>query len=195
MAQLMSFLSTLVTIYMMIVSFRIILTWFSWMGGGSLQNILARITDPYLNWFRRFSILRIGYMDFSPIAALAVLSLINRIFSTIAFYKTITLGIILVMVLEMFWSAVSFLIGFFIIVLVLRLIAHLARFDIYNRFWRIVDTISQPVCYKINRLLFKNRIVNYTSSLLVSIAGLGLIYLVLRMFVFVVAGALARLPV
>jgi YggT family protein len=195
MAQLMGFLSSLVSIYMMIVFFRIILTWFSWIGRGSLQNILATITDPYLNWFRRFPILRVGFLDLSPIAALAVLSLLNRIFSTLALHGTISIGIVLSMILQMLWGAVSFLIGFLIIVFILRLIAHLTRVNTYSQFWRIVDAIFQPVSYRINRILFKDRIVNFISSVIISVVGLVGIYLVLRVFVIFVSGVLARLPI
>jgi len=195
MAQFMGFLSSIVSIYMMILFFRIILTWFGWIGRGSFLNILARITDPYLNWFRRFPIFRVGFMDLSPVAALAVLSLANRIFSTLAVHGTITVGIVLSLILQMLWSVTSFLLGFLIIVCILRLIAHLGRFNTYNQFWRIVDTIFRPVSYRINRVLFKDRIVNITSSCLVAVACLGISYIVLRVLVGFAFGVLARLPI
>jgi len=195
MARLLGFLSSLISIYMMIIFFRIMLSWFSGMRSSGFLDILNKITDPYLNWFRRFPILRVGYLDLSPIVALGVLSLVNRIFSTLARYGTITLGIILALLLQALWGAASFFLGFLIVVLVLRIIAHLARVDMYGPFWRIVDTISRPVLYKINRILFKDRIVNFTVSLIISTLGMGLIYLLLRIIVIFAAGALARLPV
>jgi len=195
MAQFMGFLSTLVSIYMMIIFFRIILTWFSWVGRGSFQNILAKVTDPYLNWFRRFPFLRVGFLDLSPIAALAVLSLVNRIFSTLAFHGTISIGLILAMTLQMLWGAASFLIIFLIVVFILRLAAHIGRFNTYNQFWRIVDAIFQPVSYRINRILFKDRIINFTYSCLLSVASMGVIYFVLRFLVLFLSRALAGLPI
>ena len=194
MPQLLGFLSSLVTIYMMIVFVRIMLSWFSWMGRSPLQNFLARITDPYLNWFRRFR-LRIGVIDLSPILALAVLSFLNHLFITLAYHQTISLGIILAMLLQMAWGVVSFVLVFLMIIFALRLIAYLARFNTYNPFWRIVDAIYQPVSYKVNRTLFKNRIVAFTSSCLISVACLGVIFLGLRFLVVLISGALARLPI
>ena len=194
MSQLMGFLSSIVSIYMMIVFFRIILSWFSWMRGGRLQEILAKVTDPYLNWFRRLP-LRVGFLDLSPIVAIAVLSLVNRLFATIALHQRISLGIILMMVLQMAWSMVSFLLIFIMIVFALRFIAYVARFNTYNPFWRIVDNIYQPVSFRINRVLFKNRIVAFRSSCLISLASMGVIYLGLRFFVLIASGALAALPV
>ena len=191
----MGILSFLVSVYMGIIFIRIILTWFTGIGEGSFQNMLARITDPYLNWFRRFPILRIGNLDLSPIVALGVLSVVNRILGTIAVYNTISLGIILAMVLSIAWSVVSFFLGFLIIILILRLVVHLVRLDSYNPFWRIIDGISRPVLYKINRLLFRDRIIGFTASVIISIAGLGIVYLGLKFIVALVSGMLVRLPI
>ena len=195
MRPLMNFLSVIVSIYMMIIFVRIILTWFSWLGNSGFLDILARITDPYLNWFRRFSFLRVGFLDLSPIVALGVLSLVNRIFSTLAYYGTITIGIVLAMILQALWGAVSFFLGFLIVVLVLRLIAHFARQNLYNPFWRIVDTISRPVLFRINRILFRNRIVNFGTGIVLSTAGMVILYLILRFLVSFVSIVLAKLPV
>jgi len=192
---LMSILSTLVNVYMLIVVIRIMLTWFSWMGRGGFFEILCRITDPYLNWFRRFTFLRVGFLDLSPIAALGVLSLVSRIFSTLAYYGSITVGIILAMTLQVLWGAVSFFLGFLIIVLVLRLIAHFSRQDLNKPFWRIVATISQPVLLKIQQILFKNRIVNFRNGIIISIAVLGLLYVALRILVSFLSAVLLKLPI
>ena len=192
---LIRILSFLVNIYMMIIFFRILLTWFSWMRNSQALDILSRITDPYLNYFRRFTFLRIGYIDLSPIAALGVLSLVNRILVSLAFHGRISIGILLALVLQALWGAASFILGFVIIILILRLAAYLLKSDMSGSFWRIIDTIAQPVLYRINRIIFKNRIANYMSSLLISISSLILIYLALRILVLLVSGLLVKLPI
>ena len=194
MQQILGVVSFLLGIYMVILVFRIILTWFSGMGRSGIEDFLARITDPYLNWFRRFSFLRVGFMDLSPIVALGVLSLVNRIVNMLARYGRISLGIILALTLQALWGAVSFVLGFLLIVLILRLIAYLTRQDSGSPFWRIVETISQPVLFRINRLLFRGRIVNFMTSLIISIAGLVLAYLFLRILFSFVSMALSGLP-
>jgi YggT family protein len=188
------FLSFAINIYMFLIFIRIILTWFSWMRDGGVQEFLARITDPYLNWFRRFTFLRIGFLDLSPVAALGVLSLVNRVLTTLAQYGRITLGIIMALILQAVWGAVSFILGFVLIILILRLIAYLFKLDVSGAFWRIIDTISQPILYRINRIIFKDRIANYLTSLIISIASLILISLGLRILIFIVTGMLVRLP-
>jgi len=194
MSRIMSFLGFLINIYMMIIFIRIILTWFSWMGNSKFQEILTKITDPYLNWFRRFEFLRIGFLDLSPIAALGVLSLVSRIVTTLARYGTITVGIILAMILQAVWGAVSFFLGFLIIILLLYLIAGLTSQDISNPFWRIIDTISRPVLLKINSIFFKDRIVKFQTRIIISVAALGILYVILSILVSMVSAILARLP-
>jgi YggT family protein len=193
MSQIMYILGTVVSIYMLLAVIRIILTWFS--GNVRVPDILCRITDPYLNWFRRFTFLRIGHIDISPIAALAILSVANQIFYTLAQYGTITLGIILSLVIQAVWSAVSFFIIFIIIILVLRLIALLTNRNTYSTFWRIIDSISKPILYRINRLLFKGRIVDFRAGILVSIGIMVVFYLLLMMGVSFLLELLARLPI
>ena len=195
MTQLLSMLNFAISIYMVLIFFRIILTWFSWTGNSGLLDFLARITDPYLNWFRRLTFLRMGFMDLSPIVAIGVLSLINRLISSIALHRAITIGIILSMVLMLIWGVVSFILVFFIIVLLLRLACHLSRQSVYGTFWRIVDSISQPVLYRINRIIFRDRIVNFPISIIVSIASLGICYIAIRYLVVFLSGLLAGLPI
>jgi YggT family protein len=194
MRALFNMLGALTSLYMLAISVRIILTWFSGNTYGRPVEILSRITDPYLAWFSRLG-LRAGFVDLSPIIALAVLSMANRIFSTLAVYGAITLGIILAMVLQSLWSAIQFILLFFIIVLVLRFIAYIGNRNIYSFFWRIVDAISQPVLFRISRIFFGARIIHYRTSLILSIAILCAVMFVLRLAIPLAVGFLARLPV
>jgi len=194
MAQILNLLSLFLNIYMLIIFFRIILTWFPGFGNSGVINVLSAITDPYLNWFRRFTFLRLGFLDLSPILALGVLSLVNRIVGMLASYGSISVGIVLALALMAVWGAVSFIIGFLILVLILRLIAFLIKQSGDNPFWNIIDTISQPVLYRINRIFFRNRIVKHITSLLVSIIGLAIIYMALRLLFALISMALVKLP-
>jgi len=191
----MRILAFLVNIYMIILLIRIVLSWLHGLRTGGLQEFLVKITDPYLNWFRRFPVLQVGFLDLSPVVALGVLSVVLRILRTLAIHGRISVGIILTIALIAVWSAVAFFLGFLIIVLVLRLIAHLINHDGTNTFWRIVEAISQPVLYRINRFIFRDRIVNYLSGIIISIVSLGLIYLVLRIIVSILAAMLVRIPI
>jgi YggT family protein len=190
----MNFLAFLTGIYMILIFLRILFSWFSGAVYGGPVEIIKRITDPYLNWFRRFSFLQAGFMDLSPIAAMAVLSFINSIFFTLGRYGSITVGIILVMILSSLWSALSFILGFFILILGLRLAAYLTNRDIYGGFWKIIDTIAQPLLYRINRIIFRGRLTNYLTGIILSLAVLLVLTVGMRFLVAWISLLLLRLP-
>jgi YggT family protein len=185
---------------MLVIFIRIILTWFSGVNYGRPVEFLRRITDPYLNWFRRFRFLRMANLDLSPIAALAALSVAHNIFVTLSDYGRITLGFILAMVVSVLWSAASFILLFLLIVLVLRFVAYLTRRNVYgayspiDAFWRVVDSLSRPVIYRINRIIFRNRLVRYHTGLLTSIAVLAALRFGLGFLAQAGAAFLSRLP-
>jgi YggT family protein len=187
----MNVLGGLTSLYMLLIFARIMLTWFSGVRYGRPVELLCRITDPYLDWFRRFP-LRVGMLDLSPVLALAVLSVANNVFGTVGQYGHITLGIILAMLVSAVWSAASFLISFFIIILVLRLIAYFTNRDVYRSFWGIIDTLARPVLYRINRIVFRSHLVNYLYALIVAIAVLLVLRLGLAFLVRQLIGVLSR---
>jgi YggT family protein len=165
-------LGTVLSLYSILIFVRIILSWWNGMSFGRVHEFLCGITDPYLNWFRRFSFLRLGSIDLSPIAALAVLSIANNLAVVIGRAGLITLGFVFALVLQILWSAVSFILGFFTVIIGLRLFAYFMRANIYHPFWRIVSSISEPVLYRISRLLFRSRFVPFAQSMIVAIAAL-----------------------
>jgi len=179
---------------MLIIFLRIILTWFPGFGNGGIIDFLSGITDPYLNWFRRFSFLRLGFLDLSPIVALGVLSLVNRVLGMLASYGRISIGIVLALALQAVWGAVSFILGFLILLLILRLIAFLFGQSGANPFWNVIETISRPVLYRINRIFFRGRIVKHITVLLVSIASLIIVYMALRLLFALISITLVSLP-
>jgi YggT family protein len=191
---MMNVLGGITGVYTLIIFIRILLTWFSGARYGKPYDILCALTDPYLNWFRRFPFLQTRVFDLSPIAALAVLSLVNNIFTTIGRYGRITLGIVLALVLSALWSAASFVLGFFILILVLRLFAYLTNRNTYGTFWRIVDVISQPVLYRINRIVFRNRLVNYLTGILSSLGVLLILRIGLGIALGKILPLLVRFP-
>jgi YggT family protein len=190
----MEILAGITGVYMLLIFIRIMLTWFSGASYGRPMELLCGITDPYLNWFRRFSLLRTGLFDLSPLVAMAVLSIGYNVFSIIARSGGITIGVILAMAVASVWSAVSFILVFFIIALALRLIAYLLNVNSYGRFWQVVDAASKPVLYRINRLLFQRRLVHYRTGILASIGFLLVTMIIGGSLVKVVISVFHKLP-
>jgi YggT family protein len=191
----MNVLSGLCGAYSVAILIRIILAWFKGgQGYGKVYAVLCSVTDPYLDWFHRFPILRTSLFDFSPIAALGVLSLVNNIFFSLANYGRITIGIILAMILSLLWSVIAFVAGFYLIVLLIRLFAYVTNRDILSPFWSVVDRIAQPAIFQVSRLIFRGRQTSYTGALCTSLGAIFLVRLGGGIGVGVLQRLLSALP-
>lgn len=79
--QIRLLLYRLIEIYQLLILIECILSWFPRREGGLLADIygaLSTLVDPYLNLFRRF-IPPMGGLDWSPVLAILVLQLVERI--------------------------------------------------------------------------------------------------------------------
>ena len=193
--SIMQVLAGITSAYMILVFIRILLTWFSGMNFGKLYVFLCAVCDPYLNWFRRFRIFRNGPIDFSPLLALAVLAFLNNIFFSWGQMGRVSLAFVLSMILSAVWSISSWVLGFFIVILILRMIAFLGNFNIYSPFWRFVDYIAQPVMYRISRIFFPTRITAYLFRIIFSIAVLVILAILVWSIVQFGSLLLVQLPI
>jgi YggT family protein len=80
------YLRTLLTIYIVIIFIRILMSWFTRIPYNryldAFLKFVSEVTDPYLNIFRRIlPVVRIGpgALDLSPIVAILVLSIVGGI--------------------------------------------------------------------------------------------------------------------
>jgi YggT family protein len=170
------------------------MSWVPTLDGGKGGELLARVVDPYLNWFRRFKILRSGAFDFSPIAALAILAVVNDLLTTLAYAGTITVGLVLGLLVGAAWSAVAFVISFFAVCALARMVAYAARWNSLHPLWMVIDSMLNPVLYKINRLIYRNRIVNYIQGLVTGFAVLLLLRMGGGALIGLAIRSLERLP-
>jgi YggT family protein len=189
-----SLLASAAGFYSLLIFIRIIISWFGNSVSGKPVDLLTRVTDPYLDWWRRTLNLRLGALDLSPIAAIAVLSLVQNILNNLSRFGRITLGYILSVVLLSVWSAASFILGFCLVILILRTIAYLSNRDIYSPFWNVIDTISQPVLFRINQILFGGRITDYLKRIIVSAIVLAAVWIGGGIAIRILAFFLAKLP-
>ena len=182
-------------VYSVLLPIRIVISWF----GNSLYSrpveILNKITDPYLDWWRKALNLRVGFLDFSVVAAVVFLSLIQNIFYTLSLSERMTLGFLLAEILLSLWNIISFIVGFFMVIIILRAFAYLANRDIYSPFWSVIETISQPVMYRMNRIIFGKKIGNFFTGIIIALLMLAVILIGGRFLVNFLAGLLFNLPV
>ena len=192
--MIINILTALIGFYSILILIRILLSWFGGMVSGKFVEFIVFVTDPYLNWWRRNLNLRIGVMDFSAIAAITALSVAQNILRKISISDKITLGSILAIVLLSVWNIISFIIGFYIFIIILRLIAYITNRDIYSPFWQLVDSISQPVIYKFNRILFGDKINNDHIGAVIAIVFLIVIWIAGGFLIPLLASMFAGFP-
>lgn len=195
MMTLFRILGGFTSIYMLACFARVMLTWVDASSLGRPYELLRKGTDPYLDWFRRFPALRTPSFDFSPVAALAALALANDVFNAIGHFGRISLGIFLSMVVSSVWSAASFIMFFFTIVIAVRLASLLIGRQTTHTIWNILDSISSPVLYRISRLFYGDRLVSYQRGMGTAIAALVGLQLGGGLLVRIVSGLLSRLPI
>ena len=146
--------STLLLLYTLAIVIRIILTWFQ--GPSSLgkpYQYLTMITDPYLDYFKRFEFLKIGQFDFSPVIAIILLSMASNVLGSLALFGKITLGIVLALLVSMIWSAIAFFLVLFFVLTLIRLVSLLASVNYSSPFWRTLDVILNPILLPISKFL------------------------------------------
>lgn len=80
------YVGTLITIYIVLIFIRILMTWFTRIPYNrylsAVLGFVSEVTDPYLNLFRRFIPpvrLGPGALDLSPIVGVLVLSILGGI--------------------------------------------------------------------------------------------------------------------
>lgn len=186
---LLRILGALSSFYMVLCSLRVFMTWIPGIHLGRAERILAALVDPFLDIFSRIKLFRTERFDFSPIAALAVLSVLNRVFSALAYSGRISLGFILGLLLGAAWSALSFVLSFLLACALLRIIAFMAGWNTLHPIWLVIDSILNPLLFRINRILYRGRAVQYRQGLFTGLVAL----ILLRMAGGALVGILNRL--
>lgn len=165
-STVMGVASVLLQIYTILLVIRILLTWVSMDHGHPVIRILHSISDPYLDWFRRFRFLTVGNLDFSPLAALLVINFFASLTQLIGKYGQVTLGIVLSILVQLVWGAVSF---FLLILGVLALVRFLGiRFRWGGpMLWAYLDALLQPAAYALGKKVRPGTFLAYTTTLLI----------------------------
>lgn len=192
--QIMRFVSTAISIYMLIIFVRIVMTWVQGASYGKAMHYLSRITDPYLNLFRGMKFLQIGYIDFSPIAAIIALSVVSNITTQIAYAGTVTVGRVLAFTLSAIASAFFFFVFLFIIITAIRLAGIFLGANSTGRFWITLDRILQPLTFRLLERVGRSESLTYPQALMAFAAALLVVLLLGRFLVNMAVQALAQIP-
>jgi YggT family protein len=177
-STILGILSAIINIYTILCVISIILTWFPGAKFTAFGKFLSSICDPYLNLFSKSGKLRIGNIDFSPILAIGILSLLTTILSRITLTGRIFFGGILAAIVSLFWNLGSSLLGILTLIILVRWIVLLVKkgYTPYDSGWNNVDAMLQKPVYKISSTFSKNP-VSYQTALLISWITLAVILL------------------
>lgn len=190
---LFNVLTSAVSIYEVLCLVYTLMSWFPGARYTKFGNIMAQICEPFLSFFRRFPI-RIGMIDFSPILAFGVLAILSSIFGDIASYGVLRLGVLLASLLQICWSLLSSVITFFNIILVIRLVVHLAGKDFTSQIWRNLDQIISPVQSRISSLVFKNKFRTYRAQLAITLVVCVIVQIAGSWVIGILAAQLVKIP-
>lgn len=176
-------ISAFLSLYSLLCLLRIIITWIPNYSYSKPADILAQICDPYMNLFRGIKWLRFGSFDFSPALALCILGAGSQLFSSLANGGYINLQMILAMILGIFFSILSSLIFFLIILFAIRLILIMINRDSYNTSGFManqIDSSISSIVYRIARTFAIGRRITYKAALIISIIALLFLQFALR---------------
>ncbi len=195
MGTVLSILSGLVVVYTVLCLISIFMTWIPGAKFTKFGKVISSITDPYLNLFSKRGWFRVGNIDFSPILAIGILSILSSIIGGIATTGRIHFGGILAMILGMIWSLISTLLGIFILLILIRWIVLLVNKGQVstNSAWYQVDLMLQKFVYKIGNTFFRNNL-TYQKVLLVSWISLGVIWFIARILFAILINLCNNIP-
>ncbi|MGI6433475.1 MAG: YggT family protein [Sphaerochaetaceae bacterium] len=199
MRELARLIATLLSLYSLAIIVRIIMQYLTIYRQSSGQSdfalLLARITDPYLNIFKRINVLRKGALDFSPLAALALVSITQRLFQMLALSAKLTFGFILATIIQTIWSSIiSLLLGVFAIFIGIRLYLSYKRTAHSIIFISHLDSyLKRPMDF-VHSLLFGSKEVSDRTLLWSVLAITAAVYVLGAILVGISIKALLNLP-
>jgi YggT family protein len=180
-------ISAVIFIYTLLLALRIVLTWFRGTSFGKPWDYLCRITDPYLNIFRRIRFLRMGMFDFTPLAGILVLVILQGIVNQLS-YRTISLSNVLGIILLAVWRSGVWILIFFIVLTAVRALGYFMARDQTSPLWKTMDIMLTPLTGAVSRML--RRDIEFIQALLIALAALLIAAIVGSLIVSKVTGLL-----
>lgn len=168
-------LNGVLIVYLMILSIRIILTWFKGSFQGKAGKLLKQATDPYLEIFSRITFLKQGMFDFTPLAGILVLVVALDLVNVLLVYERITIGLLFASIISALWGGLSFILLLFLVLGVVQIVSVLFSRNSESPLLRMIKLMFQPIIDLVARFLRPRRELSYNQYLYIS---LGLIFFI-----------------
>ncbi len=182
-----------VEFYMLVVSLRVILSWFA--GGINNQGIevLRRFTDPYLNVFRRVRILRVGLLDLSPLLGIYLLVFLSSLLTRFS-QGNISLAVTLYTLFETALGGISSLASLFTVITVIRIIGLFVHASSIEHLWYRIDAFLQPMINKLTTTIIPKRNIPYGTALGLFLGVTFIVSIGLKFLVVPIAKLISFIP-
>lgn len=186
--NIFSILASVVSIYTLLCLVRVMLSWFPGAEYSRFGQILRQMCDPYLDIFRRFRFLRFSSFDFTPAIGLCVLMALQAFFNSLAMGKAFRISTILSMLVMLVGNIFTSVLGFFAVIILVRLIVYLIIGDGQGSYsiWTAMDRAISPIIFRIAGLVFRNQSISFVKALVTS-------FIILAVFAVGIAYALGVL--
>jgi YggT family protein len=162
-----------------------IYSWFKPSVDGKLWNTMCLLTGPYLALFKGIKSLRKGAVDYTPLVAVSVLVFCNQILESIIYHfehvNKFSIFILFGYVLSAIWNIASYIIIFFGILCLIRLITMVFHVKANKSYLNVIDLAVQPVISAVMKII--QRKLAYEQLLFVTLLSLAAI-LLLGTFLF-----------
>lgn len=169
MSSVLSTLSALLSVYALLCTARVFLSWVPHLSHSPLGEFLSAICEPYLSWFRRFSFMRVGTVDYSPMIAIGVLTILSNTVGTIFLVGSVSvLKLLLQMLMLLLWSLCKFVLEFLLILFAVRFVSDRMNVNVHTLFFVMMDRILNPVRVALTAP-FKFLDLSYRASLLLCV--------------------------
>ena len=190
-------LSICINMYLFLLFIRILFTWFSPSVDGKLWHYLCLITGPYLALFKGIKFLRRGKFDFTPILAISLLAFCNQIIVQIRMYleqaNSFSVWILLALILLSIWNIISFILIFFGILCVIRLVSIVFHLNKSHTILKVIDLAIQPLISVVMRII--PRKMDYVQLLFLNFLFLTAIWFLGKIIIEYIAVSLQSIPV
>ncbi len=212
------FLASLLGLYSAVIFVRIIISWIllfsrqnGWRSGNGgygynqenynqptglakVDQVLGKICDPFLNMFRGVKSLRRSRVDFTPLLALVVLSIVRSLLSMFAQYGKISIWTVIAVIISGLWNSFfSLLLFILIVLLIIRLIAtNKTTTSAYNVINALDPILDSPVGF-VYKLFYKGKRVDDKKVVITSLIFYAVLFFLLRWGVSALVNFLASM--
>ncbi|MCQ2604205.1 MAG: YggT family protein [Spirochaetia bacterium] len=169
MMKLLEILGFVFSLYTMLLLVRIALVFITPGKENDRNSLLVKMCDPYINFFRKFKISRLGAVDIAPLLAVIVLTIINQVLGRICAEHDLTFGIASSIIISSVWNVIQ---SFFFIVLIIAAIRYLMLMFLSNKmnaFTGGCDAFFVPLSSKFASLFLKKSASSYQMNLIIFI--------------------------